>query len=291
MLVTALRYFSRHPVLAFGAVASHPREAVMRLYDVYLDRRERRGVCRYEAVPDWEQRLHRLLGIAFPCAAIQEFTALWHDVVGSMRGRGLRVGPETFLGWNDGDPGLVRAIWCLVRHLRPSRVIETGVAHGFTSRFILEALERNGEGHLWSIDLPPLDPVLGAEVGVAVEQRHPARWSYIRGTSRQRLPRLIAEVGEIDLFVHDSLHSEHNLRFELDRAWAALRPGGAIVVDDMDVNWGFRSFLERFSGHRSLVCVAEPLSPDLRRFNGKGLFGIIVKDPPASQAEPQPGLC
>jgi hypothetical protein len=28
-----------------------------------------------------------------------------------------------------------------------------------------------------------------------------------------------------------------------------------------------------------LVCEAEPLHPDLRRFNKKGLFGIILKEP------------
>jgi hypothetical protein len=30
------------------------------------------------------------------------------------------------------------------------------------------------------------------------------------------------------------LHSARNVRFELDRAWAALRPGGAMVVFDID---------------------------------------------------------
>lgn len=69
--------------------------------------------------------------------------------------KGIRVGPESFKGWNDGDAGLVRAIWCLTRHLRPSNLVETGVAHGLTSRLILEALERNEAGHLWSIDHPP----------------------------------------------------------------------------------------------------------------------------------------
>ncbi len=73
------------------------------------------------------------------------------------RAKGIRAGPESFQWWNDGDAGLVRAIWCLMRHLRPKNVVETGVAHGVTSRFILEALKRNGDGHLWSIDLPPLD--------------------------------------------------------------------------------------------------------------------------------------
>jgi hypothetical protein len=30
-----------------------------------------------------------------------------------------------------------------------------------------------------------------------------------------------------------------------------------------------------------MICEAEPLHPDLRRFNQKGLFGIILKEPTA----------
>jgi hypothetical protein len=51
----------------------------------------------------------------------------------------------SFLSWNDGDAALVRTLWCLVRHLKSKQVIETGVAHGVSSRFILAALERNGK--------------------------------------------------------------------------------------------------------------------------------------------------
>jgi hypothetical protein len=143
---------------------------------------------------------------------------------------------------------------------------------------LLEALERNGSGHLWSIDLPPRDPALQKEVGIAVGDRFKETWSYIRGSSRRRLPALLSKLGTIDLFIHDSLHSEHNVRFELDHAWAALRPGGALVVDDIDANWGFHSFTRAFAGYRSIVCDAEPLYPDTRRSNQRGFFGIIVKD-------------
>jgi hypothetical protein len=69
------------------------------------------------------------------------------------------------------------------------------------------------------------------------------------------------------------LHSERNVRFEMDRAWAKLRPGGAIIVDDVDVNWGFHSFNESFPGHFCLVCDAEPISPDHRRFNERDCLG------------------
>ena len=92
------------------------------------------------------------------------------------------------------------------------------------------------------------------------------------------MPDVLGRLGEIDLFVHDSLHSERNVRFEMDRAWAALRPGGAIVVDDIDVNRGFYTFLQSFSSCESIVCEAEPLRLDLRRFNKKGMFGIVVKE-------------
>lgn len=61
-----------------------------------------------------------------------------------------------FGGWDDGDARLGRLAWCLTRHLRPEFVVETGVARGLTTRVILEAMDRNGRGRLWSIDLPPL---------------------------------------------------------------------------------------------------------------------------------------
>jgi hypothetical protein len=92
---------------------------------------------------------------------------------------------------------------------------------------------------------------------------------------------LLCRLGQIDLFIHDSLHTERNVRFELDRAWAALRTGGVLVVDDIDANWGFRSFTQTFSGYKSLICEAEPVRPDLRRFNEKGQFGIILKQTPS----------
>jgi hypothetical protein len=62
----------------------------------------------------------------------------------------------SYAGRNDGDPGFTRAIWCLIHHLAARQVVETGVAHGVTSWFVLEVLYRNDSRHLWSIDLPTL---------------------------------------------------------------------------------------------------------------------------------------
>jgi hypothetical protein len=261
------------------AIASDPFESWDAVVDRYVERRERlRPRCHYRPDQNWEAQLHDSLQVSFGCDAACEFGQLWPEVIEQLKASGIRVGPQSFGSWNDGDRGLVRAIWCLVRHLKPTKVIETGVGHGVTSRFILEALERNGNGFLWSIDRQPTDPALRRQVGIAVRGEHSHRWSYVRGNSRRQLPKLLSHVGQIELFVHDSLHSERNVRFELDRAWESLKPGGALVIDDIDANWGFQSFTKNFSGHRSWVCEAEPLYPDLRRFNQKGLFGIILKD-------------
>ena len=159
-------------------------------------------------------------------------------------------------------------------------MVETGVGHGVTSRFALEALQRNGDGRLWSIDLPPLrNPEVHHEIGVAVGPGFADRWTYIRGSSRRRLSRLLAKTAPIDLFIHDSLHSEHNTLYEMSQAWPALRPGGAMVVDDIDLNRGFSRFTRSLPRPLALVCEADPLRPDTRRFNHKGLFGILMKTP------------
>jgi predicted O-methyltransferase YrrM len=260
-------------------IAADPLELWIKLEEKYADwSAGRQPAYRYESNEDWESQLHLRLGVEWPCNSTSEFWDLWSEVMEALERGGIRAGPGSFRAWNDGDAALTRAIWCLVRHLRPKSVVETGVARGVTSRVILEALERNGQGHLWSIDLPPLERIWQKQVGVAVGDRHKTRWSYIKGSSRRRLPRLLAQLGQIDLFIHDSLHSNRNVLFELEHAWAAVRPGGAIIVDDIDVNGAFKTFTRTLSPHQFMICDAAPLYPDLRRFNKKGLFGIILKE-------------
>jgi hypothetical protein len=279
MLATVLRYGWKYP----GRIAAALQRDPVWLFDALRNRFARRTetgqACRYETNPDWEAQMHAHIGEAWPCAACDEFDFLWRQVVNAVTSEGIAVGPLSFAGYNDGDQALVRAIWCLVRHRKPRHVVETGVAHGFTSRFILEAMARNGFGHLWSIDLPPLDPVMRSRIGIAITEALKHRWTLIEGSSRRELPLLLDQLGEIDLFVHDSLHTEANVRFEMREAWLKLAVNGAMVVDDIDTNWGFRNAAREFGGHTSFACEAEPVRADPRRFNKKGLFGLVLKNP------------
>jgi hypothetical protein len=45
----------------------------------------------------------------------------------------------------------------------------------------------------------------------------------------------------------------------------------------VDINDGFRIFVAETVHARSWVCEAEPIRPDDRRSNNKGMFGIVLK--------------
>ncbi len=255
---------------ASRAVLADPYAGCDRILERLAERRERRRPpFPYAATRDWHDDLHSALDLPWPCACDDEIDGIWRATVDDLAARGLMPGRGTFAGWDDGGRSLVGAAYCLVRHTRPERVVETGVAHGVTTRFILEALEANGSGRLWSIDLPPLiERHLQTDVGVAVPQRVRGRWTLIRGSSRQRLRPLLAGLGTIDLFVHDSMHTTRNLRFELSHAWPALTPGGVVIADDIDFNRAFGTFALAAGGARSIVAQHD----DTDR-----LFGILLK--------------
>jgi len=254
----------------------NPVENGAKLYERRVTARDWRPETAYPADEGWEARLHELIGAAWPCPQTESFDRTWEAALHELARRGLVVGREAFGGWDDGDRGLARALWCLVHHLEPEHVVETGVGRGLTSRIVLEGLEENGKGHLWSVDLPPpLSPSLRRETGAAVPERLRPRWTYVRGTSRRRLPQIVAEIGSIDLFIHDSMHTTRNVEFELEQVWPALCRGGAMLVDDIEMNRGFELFVERHGeGLRRLIATSD---------DGVRRFGLIERPNAASQ--------
>ena len=268
----------RLAVRSSQTVLRHPWQGIQRVGARLDSRRDQREMVNlamprsalYRISDDWERRLHQAVGVAWPCAEAAPFAEAWNASISDLTSAGMRVGLASYRGWNDGDKAECQAIWCIVAHTRPTIVVETGVAHGFTTRLILEGLERNGHGRLWSVDLPAVDPALHSEIGIAVPKESRARWTYVEGTSRDRLPRLVDDLGVIDFFVHDSLHTGRNVCFELETVWRALRPGAVAVVDDIDRNLGFSKFTSRTNPHEWFGA---------RHVTGHGLWGVAVKGP------------
>jgi predicted O-methyltransferase YrrM len=142
---------------------------------------------------------------------------------------------------HDADAGLPDFCYVICRALRPRVVVETGVGSGVTTSFILQALATNDEGHLWSIDLPPI----GAEqfAGSFVPQPLRNRWTLLRGRSRDLLPRLLNDLPAPDVFLHDSLHTTRNMTFEFQAAWQKMNPGGVLLSDDIHMSKAFARFI------------------------------------------------
>jgi predicted O-methyltransferase YrrM len=163
---------------------------------------------------------------------------------------------------------LARLCYAVCRMQRPKVVVETGVAHGVTSAFLLQALEVNGAGELWSIDLPPLAEGADHQVGHLIPVNLRSRWHLLRGSTRRALPRLVVQLPTIDLFIHDSLHTYRNMSREFQTIWPKLRAGGVLLSDDVELNRAFERFAGRHPAALHLTSGQEDKS---------SVLGAIVK--------------
>jgi predicted O-methyltransferase YrrM len=176
--------------------------------------------------------VHELLGVPRCTTCEESFAVLWPKILERI--------PDA--NYHDASESLGAAVWSAALHRAPERVVETGVAHGVTTALILAALERNAAGHLWSIDLPPLSSDWHGTTAVAVPGDLRARWTYRRGAVDRYLVPLLGDLGTIDLYIHDALHTERSMAWEFEQSWPRVVPGGVLISDDVHMNMAFERF-------------------------------------------------
>lgn len=145
-----------------------------------------------------------------------------------------------------GGAGNLDLLYGLCEELQARRVVETGVAYGWSSLAILASIVKR-DGHLWSTDL--LYPYLrGADyVGIAVPDTFRHAWTLLSGPDSSQLPVALAAAGPgtLDLAHYDSDKSYAGASWGYAQLYEALRPGGVLVADDIDDHLGFRDFTEQ----------------------------------------------
>jgi predicted O-methyltransferase YrrM len=225
---------------------------------------------KWSALPYIARRPSLLLGLsgrarAYLSRAIEDVAgADLPEALGSVVPQPVR---ERFkaLGGVD-DHGWRFLLYLLVRRYQPEVFVETGVSRGASTAYILAAMEENGKGRLYSIDLPPpavaVTPAPGESTqglrladgqwfrdpqGVAdlVPDVYKGRWTFIQGDATVELPRLLEKLGQIDVFFHDSLHTYEHMMFEFEASWPRLRPGGILLSHDVVWNSAWREFAAR----------------------------------------------
>jgi len=149
-----------------------------------------------------------------------------------------------------------RELYVMVRIVKPKIVVETGVAAGVSTSFILKALYNNNKGMLYSIDMPNyeleyfpelgLKPVAilppGEKPGFIVPDEFRKRWILKIGKSNKILPKLLKKIGKVNVFLHDSEHTYKNMMFEYSTVWPYLSKGGLLLSHDINWNSAFQDF-------------------------------------------------
>ena len=135
-------------------------------------------------------------------------------------------------------------LYAICRRQKPDIAVETGVASGVSSSYILCALEQNKHGQLYSIDLPWWQE---NQSGWMIPNYLRNRWHLILGRSSEQLAPLLKKVAEIDIFLHDSEHSYQNMLWEFQTAWTYLKAGGLLLSHNIDTNGAFSNFCQECS--------------------------------------------
>lgn len=150
---------------------------------------------------------------------------------------------ESF-NFNWGGQGNISLNYCLAKHLQAERILETGVAYGWSSLSILAYLNRMNRGSLVSIDMPFWGTQHEDKIGCVVPSSLRDRWKLIRLPDRDAIPALLKKNLSFDLCHYDSDKSYQGKIWALPRLWSTLREKGILVCDDINDNLAFKHFCE-----------------------------------------------
>ncbi len=157
-------------------------------------------------------------------------------------------------------------LYIICRIIKPKNVVETGVAYGLSSLYILKSLQDNNFGTLHSIDsiFRPWQTV--EMIGRIIPDELRDKWNLLVGSSVEKLEEILNNLDQTDIFIHDSLHTYENMMFEFQNAFEKIKHNGIIISDDVLGNDAFYDFVTEKKVKNFIIKVDE----------GVGL-GIIFK--------------
>jgi hypothetical protein len=161
-------------------------------------------------------------------------------------------------------------LYYMLRITKPKIVVETGVLHGLTSAWMLKAISKNNFGKLISIDLPrrdwdehfpetemgpgneyDMDLPIDELPGWMIPDELRNNWELLLGPSTHYLKNVCIE-NDVDIFVHDSDHSEENVKFECETVFEN-HPDVYMVIDNFDWNDYFFKYIVEESPHHMFM--------------------------------------
>lgn len=169
------------------------------------------------------------------------------DLISQLSGR-LSSNPRRGISSTEPSWGRRLGWYAIVRARQPDHVVETGTALGLGSCIIAAALLRNGHGRLTTIDTDPEAGYLIAKPWASVIDRR-------TGSSTD----VLLAMRDVDMFLHDSLHTYDYETRELAAVEANLRPDAIVLSDNAHETPALSDWAER-TGHRYLFFKELPLN-------------------------------
>ena len=116
---------------------------------------------------------------------------------------------------------------------RPRFTFEIGMAYGFSTLHILDALAQLGAGHHWACDPGQTNYWHGIGLANVERARTGDRLSFIERTSAATVP-LLAEAGlHFDLVFVDGAHTFDAVMLDFTLVAPRCAPGGLVILDDL----------------------------------------------------------
>lgn len=159
----------------------------------------------------------------------------------------------------------INLLYHLSESIKATHVIETGVAHGWSTLAILLSISQRQNYKLISTDMPYAK--MGNEdfVGCVIPENLKEYWHLIRLPDKKGLPVALKAFDYIDLCHYDSDKSYKGRTWAYPLLWLKLRPGGIFISDDIGDNIAFREFSEKVK-----------IDPIVVRFKNQ-FIGVLIK--------------
>jgi predicted O-methyltransferase YrrM len=158
----------------------------------------------------------------------------------------------------------VDILYTLVNSLNPVRVLETGVAHGWSTLALLAGSQRP-DFKLVSVDLPYINSPKEALVGHLVPNQFRNNWVLLRYPDFIGVRIAIKTFGTFDVFHYDSDKSYSGKFRTLNYVFNRMPISGIIIVDDVNDNSAFIDF-----------CELNSLTPMISKLGNKKI-GVVKK--------------
>lgn len=141
-----------------------------------------------------------------------------------------------------GGAGDLDLLYWIAEHLKAEKVVETGVAYGWSSLVLLLSLVNRKGARLISTDKPYVNRNNDKYVGCVVPAELRSQWQMLKGADRDVLPKALEKFKPIDMCHYDSDKSYEGRMWTYPRLWKSLRSGGCFISDDIGDNTAFKDF-------------------------------------------------